>query len=171
MLRAFLAILLLFGVAAPVPAETGQAETGQAETGQAEMGRITRQSAFPVGETLDRLQAALEPAGITVVARIDHAAAARRAGLELPPTELLIFGNPALGTPLMQSARTAGLDLPLKVLAWEDAEGTVWVTYADPAALAQRHGITDRAEIIGRMTAALDRFTATATGAEPGRGN
>jgi len=92
-----------------------------------------------VKETLDRLEADLRAKGITVFARIDHAAGAASVAMALRPTELLIFGNPKAGTPLMQSNQTIGIDLPLKVLVWQDAGGKVWLTYNDPDWLAQRH--------------------------------
>ena len=132
----------------------------------AEDGLIIKQSNYPPGETLDRLQGALEKKGLTVFARIDHSAGASKAGMALPPTLLLIFGNPKMGTPLMQSSRSIGIDLPLKVLAWEDADGKSWVAYNKPDQLVGRHGITDRAEIVKKMTGALDNFTNLATQAD-----
>jgi uncharacterized protein (DUF302 family) len=127
---------------------------------------IARQSPHDVATTIDRLESALTEAGITVFGRIDHGANAAGAGLELPPTTLLIFGNPRLGTPLMQSERTIGLDLPLKALAWQDADGQVWLGYADPAALADRYAIEARQEVIQRMTGALDTFAGQAVADE-----
>jgi uncharacterized protein (DUF302 family) len=123
---------------------------------------INRQSQHDVATTIDRLQAALEEAGITVFGRVDHAANADGVDMELPPTTLLIFGNPRLGTPLMESNRSIGLDLPLKALAWEDDQGRVWLTYTDPSALAERYGIEDRQEVVRRMTGALENFTTQA---------
>jgi uncharacterized protein (DUF302 family) len=104
-------------------------------------GLITVASKWSVGETLDRLTAALTEAGLRVFARIDHARGAEEAGLALRPTELLIFGHPRGGTPLMQDRQTAGIDLPVKALAWEDEEGQVWLTYNEAAWLATRHGL------------------------------
>ena len=104
-------------------------------------GLITVASRFDVGETLDRLTAAITAAGLLVFARIDHAKNAGVVGLELRPTELLIFGNPKGGTPLMQDKQTAGIDLPVKALAWEDEHGKVWLTYNQAAWLAARHGL------------------------------
>lgn len=129
----------------------------------AESGLIIKQSAYPPSETLDRLQGVLEQKGLTVFARIDHSAGASKAGMALPPTQLLIFGNPKMGTPLMQSSRSIGIDLPLKVLAWEDAEGNSWVAYNRPEQLVGRHGIKDRGDIVKKMTGALDNFTKLAT--------
>jgi uncharacterized protein (DUF302 family) len=94
-----------------------------------------------VKETIDRLAHAVESKGLTVFGRIDHATNAVGAGLKLRPTEVLIFGNAKGGTPLMQANQTIGLDLPLKVLAWEDAAAQTWLTYNDPVWLTLRHGI------------------------------
>lgn len=126
---------------------------------QADNGLVIRQSAFGPAETLDRLQAVLDKKGLTIFARVDHAAGASKAGLALRPTQLLIFGNPKMGTPLMNSKQSVGIDLPMKVLAWEDDQGQSWVAYNRPDYLASRHGITDRPEIIEKMTGALDALT------------
>lgn len=104
-------------------------------------GLVTIASAHGVGATIDRLKAALEAKGMTVFARIDHAAGATAAGMALRPTELLIFGSAKAGTPLMQAQQAIGIDLPLKALAWEDAAGKVWLSYNEPAWLAARHGL------------------------------
>jgi len=104
-------------------------------------GLVTVRSAHSVAVTVDRLAAAVAEAGLNVFARIDHAQNAAEAGLELRPTELLIFGHPRGGTPLMREQQTSGIDLPVKALAWEDPEGTVWLTYNDATWLAERHGI------------------------------
>lgn len=124
---------------------------------------ITKKSSHSVAVTMDRLEAALKEKEIGVVARVDHAAAAKKADMTLKPTQLLIFGNPKLGTPLMQSNPQAGLDLPLKVLAWEDAAGAVWVGYTAPADLVARYQIGDRAEVVQKMTGVLDALTTQAT--------
>ena len=124
---------------------------------------ITKKSHHNVATTLDWLEAAIKEKGINVVARVNHGAAAGKAGLQLRPTELLIFGNPKLGTPLMQSNQQAGIDLPLKVLAWEDEKGQTWVGYVPPQAIADRRGIRDRDEVINKMTSALDGLTSRAT--------
>jgi uncharacterized protein (DUF302 family) len=107
---------------------------------QAADGLVEVKSAHSAKATLDRFEAAAKERGLTVFARIDHAAGAVRAGKTLRPTEVLIFGNPQGGTPLMECAQSAGIDLPLKALAWEDAQGQTWLGYNDPAWLAQRHG-------------------------------
>ena len=103
-------------------------------------GLVAVKSSYSAKETMNRLEASVTQRGLTVFARIDHAAGAAKIGKTLRPTELLIFGNPQGGTPLMECEQTAGIDLPLKALAWEDAAAQVWVGYNDPAYLAQRHG-------------------------------
>ncbi len=113
----------------------------EATAGVGDDGLITVRSGLPVPDTIERLAATVVSRGMQVFARIDHAGQAAGVGLALRPTELLIFGNPSGGTPLMQDKQTAGLDLPLKALAWEDADGAVWLTYNDPAWLARRHGL------------------------------
>jgi len=124
---------------------------------------ITKPSKHTVTVTLDRLEAGLKEKGIGIVARVDHAAAAGKAGMTLRPTQVLIFGNPKLGTPLMQSNPQIGLDLPLKVLAWEDEAGKVWVGYTAPADLVARYRIGNRAEVVQKMTGVLDQLTTQAT--------
>jgi uncharacterized protein (DUF302 family) len=109
---------------------------------------LTLPSAHRVPETVARLKALLAQKGIEVFAHIDHAAGAREVGLPLRPTQVLIFGNPKAGTPLMQSRQTVGLDLPLRVLAWEDEEGKAWLTYRRVAELARHHRVTDRDEAV-----------------------
>jgi uncharacterized protein (DUF302 family) len=111
-------------------------------------------------ETMDRLAAAVTLKGLTVLARIDHAAAAEAAGLILRPTEVLIFGNPKGGTPLMQAVQTIGIDLPLKALVWEDAAGQTWIAYNDPDWLALRHALpTGLEQPLAAMTAVLAAVT------------
>ena len=104
-----------------------------------ENGLVSVSSAFSVAETIDRLASIVEAAGFTVFARIDHAANAAPTGLKLRPTQLLIFGNPKGGTLLMQDRQTIGLDLPLRVLGWEDADGHCLLNYDEPEWLAKRH--------------------------------
>lgn len=106
-------------------------------------GLRTRRSPHAAKDTMDRLASAVQRRGIEIFARIDHAANATAAGLPLRPTELLIFGSAKGGTPMMQSAQTAGNDLPLKVLVWEDATGAVWLSYNEPRWIADRHGASD----------------------------
>jgi uncharacterized protein (DUF302 family) len=106
---------------------------------QAADGLVAQPSSRPVKETIDRFETLAKERGLTVFARIDHAAGAANIGKTLRPTELLIFGNPQGGTPLMECAQSAGIDLPLKALAWEDAQGRTWLDYNDPAYLTKRH--------------------------------
>jgi uncharacterized protein (DUF302 family) len=102
-------------------------------------GLVALKSPHTAAETMTRLEAAVKQRGLMVFARIDHAAGAAKVGKSLRPTELLIFGNPQGGTPLMECAQTAGIDLPLKALVWQDDAAQVWLGYNDPAFLAQRH--------------------------------
>lgn len=113
-------------------------------------------------ETMNRLEAAVKAKGMTVFARIDHAAGASAVGMSLNPTEVLIFGNARGGTPLMQSAQTIGIDLPLKALVWRDASGETWLSYNDPEWLAERHGLSGTEEAIGNLTSALDALAKVA---------
>ena len=127
-------------------------------------GLVTVESASSVSETIDRLAAAAEAAGMRVFARVDHAAGAAEVGMTLRPTELLLVGNPRGGTPLMQDSQTAGLDLPLRALAWEDADGRVWVTTNDAAWLAARHGLGQAsAAATSANSAGLARIVTEAT--------
>ena len=127
-------------------------------------GLTTCVSSFGPKETMDRLAATVTNHGISILARIDHAAAAAEVGLELRPTEVLIFGNPRAGTPLMQAVQTTGIDLPLKALVWRDEGATTWLAYNDPRWLAQRHAIDaglDR--IVGAMADLLAAIAKEAT--------
>ena len=127
-------------------------------------GLVVRASRFGPKETADRLAEAVTARGMTVLARIDHAAAAEKVGMNLRPTEVLIFGNPKAGTPLMQAAQTICIDLPLKALVWQDEPGRTWLGTNDPAWLARRHGIDAEAEAaISAMTAALAAVAQQAT--------
>ena len=127
---------------------------------------IEKVSAHSVEETINRLQAAVEGAGATVFARIDHAAGAAKVDMDLRPTQTLIFGNPKLGTPAMLDNQTAGLDLPMRVLAYADGEGVVHVTYHDPASFAAAHGLPADAKYITMMTGALGKLTDKAAAGE-----
>ena len=127
-------------------------------------GLVSKKSGVGVEETLDRLEAVLEKKGITIFSRVSHTAGAEDAGIELRPTELLIFGNPRLGSHFFTSRQTAGIDLPMKALAWEDADGQVWLTYNDPAYLVRRHTISDRAPLVEKMRKVLSELSAAATG-------
>jgi uncharacterized protein (DUF302 family) len=127
-------------------------------------GLITIGSAFSVPETIDRLVSGIAPLGLAVFARIDHAAGAAEIGMPLRPTQLLIFGNAKGGTPLMQDQQVAGIDLPLKALAWEDASGKVWLSYNDPTWIAKRHSLGERSEQpVKVMATGLAAITKAAT--------
>ncbi len=141
------AALSVFAVAAPARA-------------QDDLVRV--ESAYPAAQTLDRLSAAVEKAGATVFARIDHANGAESIGETLAPTQVLIFGNPKIGTAPIAAARTAGLDLPLRVLAYEDAEGKSWLVYRDPAAFAAAHSLPADHPNVKMMAGALGKLTAAA---------
>jgi len=131
-------------------------------------GLVTRLSQLGPKDTMDRLAAAVAARGMSVLARIDHAAAAAKVGLELRATEVLIFGNPRGGTPLMQAAQTMGIDLPLRALVWQDAAGATWLGYNDPCWLAERHG-ADVPASLEAMSGALAAVAAEATGEAAGR--
>ncbi|ESX82451.1 DUF302 domain-containing protein [Mesorhizobium sp. M0027] len=132
----------------------------------AKNGLITVQSSFGVAETIDRLVETVERAGLLVFARIDHAAGARNVETSLRPTQLLIFGNPKGGTPLMQDRQLAGIDLPVKALAWEDEQGKVWLSYNDAHWLAERHGLGDASRnAVAAIAAGMDKVIAAAAGA------
>jgi uncharacterized protein (DUF302 family) len=127
-------------------------------------GLTTLSSRYPTRDTMDRLLAALAKRNMTVFARIDHAAGAASAGLSLRPTEVVIFGNPKGGTALMQDRQSAGIDLPLKALVWQDADGKVLLSYNDPAWIAQRHGLgTASAGAVEAMAEALAAIAAEVT--------
>ncbi len=128
-------------------------------------GLTTLPSAHDAKSTIDRLEAEVKAKGMTVFARIDHAAGANEVGMALRPTELLIFGNAKGGTPLMQVDQTMGIDLPLKALAFEDADGKVWLCYNEPAWLVARHGASDRlTEVTQRLAAILSAVAKAAAG-------
>jgi uncharacterized protein (DUF302 family) len=124
---------------------------------------VTLPSAHGATETVERLKALLGQKKIQVFADIDHAAGAQKVGLSLRPTRLLIFGNPQAGTPLMQSQQTIGLDLPLRVLVWEDEAGKVWLTYHRPEYLAQRHQVRNHDEAVKSLGAGLAALAHAAT--------
>lgn len=129
-----------------------------------ENGMISKKSKYSVKETLDKLEAVLKKKGITIALRWDHSAKAREVGIPLRATELLIFGNPKLGSHMFTANQTAGIDLPMKALAWKDDKGQVWLTYNDPQYIVDRHKIKNRTKIKNKMAAALDKLTNIATG-------
>jgi uncharacterized protein (DUF302 family) len=127
-------------------------------------GLTTIRSSYGPKDTMNRLEAEVKAKGLTVFARIDHAAGAAEVGLPLPPTELLIFGNAKGGTPLMQATQSIGIDLPLKALVWQDASGATWLSYNDPAWLAKRHGLGHEVDpTVSALAAALNAVARTAT--------
>jgi uncharacterized protein (DUF302 family) len=127
-------------------------------------GLMTIRSSHGPKDTMDRLEAEVRAKGLTVFARIDHAAGAAAVGLSLRPTELLLFGNAKGGTPLMQSIQSIGIDLPLKALVWQDGAGNTWLSYNDPSWLAKRHGLGDEVDAtVTALAAALDALARAAT--------
>ncbi|MCU7799642.1 MAG: DUF302 domain-containing protein [gamma proteobacterium symbiont of Lucinoma myriamae] len=129
----------------------------------ADDGLVVKPSTYSVAETLDRMETIMKKKGITIFTRINHAKGAKGVGIDLEPTELLIFGNPKLGTPLMLSQPKAAIDLPLKAIAWKDKEGKVWLAYNSPDYIAKRHAINDTPAVIKKMTGALNKFSDFAT--------
>ncbi len=107
------------------------------------VGMIHLRSHYSVRETLQRLESVLHAHGLTIFGRVDHSGEAEKAGLKMRPTQLLIFGSPKAGTPMMVASPTLAIDLPLKALAWEDAAGAVWLSYNSPDYLKQRHDVPD----------------------------
>lgn len=144
--------LVFFGLAVFLVTGTAIADTGM----------VSVKSAHSVADTLDRLETLLKEKGMTVFARINHTAGAEKAGLELRPTEQVIFGNPKVGTPFIQCKQTVAIDLPQKALAWEDENGQVWLSYNEPQYIAQRHEAEDCGEVVDKISKALENF-ATAT--------
>jgi len=133
----------------------------------ADQGLVSKSASGSVAETADRLAAMLDanPA-IRVLARVDHAANAQSVNKQLSPTTLIIFGNPVLGTELMKENQMAGIDLPMKILIWQDTSGKTQMTYNDPAWIAQRHGLTTSAPVIKQMSGALNKITNKAAGTQ-----
>lgn len=154
------ALSKLAGNAAGGTADISAANAAGIEAGE---GLVSVESSFSVDETFSRLEEAVqsqEP--LSVVASVDHAANAQSVGLDLRPTRLLVFGNPMLGTQLMQEAQTVGIDLPQKFLVYENADGRVFVVYNDPYYIAARHGIEGQDEVLQKVSGALDKLATTA---------
>ena len=147
MKQAYLAALLALFSAAPLMAADGV---------------INVKSAFTVEETADRLERILNEKGMTIFKRIKHSEGAANAGIELRATELFIFGNPKVGSPLMQCEQSVAIDLPQKALIWEDIEAQVWISYNDPRYLEQRHEISGCEEVISKIEKALSGITGRA---------
>ena len=159
----YLKKLLITSVVIALPFITIQTASADGHMMKGE-GMISKKSNFSVKETLDKLEAVLKKKGIGIAVRWDHAAKANGVGIPLRPTELLIFGNPKLGSHMFTANQTAGIDLPMKALAWEDEKGQVWLTYNDPAYIVDRHNIKNRSKIKAKMTGALNKLTNVATG-------
>lgn len=134
----------------------------------ADQGLIAVESPLSPKETMDRLEKLLEQKRMTIFARIDHAAAAKSVGETLRPTEVLIFGNPRVGTKFMECGQTVGIDLPLKMLVWMDASGQVWLGYEDPVSLAARHGIS-QCPAVKKISKALAGFVEETVGQKQSR--
>lgn len=130
---------------------------------QAAEGLVNVESAHSVVATADKLESVLKDKGMTIFARIDHSAGAEKVGQNLRDTELVLFGNPQVGTKLMNCAQSVGIDLPLKALIWKDEQGKVWLSYNDPAYLAQRHSIEGCDPVLEKVSGALANFSAAAT--------
>jgi uncharacterized protein (DUF302 family) len=115
-------------------------------------GIVDLPSNHPVDQTVERLQGILQQKGVTLFALIDHSGEAKKAGMEMRPTKLLIFGSPKAGTPVMLAAPSVAIDLPLKILVWEDSQGKVWISYNSAAYLQARHGVPQ--ELLQNISAA-----------------
>ncbi len=166
-----LLFLLLAGCAAPDSEESASGDAASlplVPADSAGAGLVVMTSAHSVDSTVARLEQALTAAGpISIMARVDHAANAETANTSLRPTRLLIFGNPTLGTPLMQASPTTAIDLPQKMLVWADPTGQVRLAYNDPQYLAERHDITGRDDELQKISAALRKLARRATGSGP----
>lgn len=148
MKKILVATVMLFGLA--LPASAGE--------------MLKMPSPYDAKTTMDRLEAVMKEKGLTIFARIDHAAGAKSVDLILPPTELMLFGNPKLGTPLMLINREVGFDLPMRALAWEDADGKVWLAVTNPAELNQVYALAGADGVIDKMAAAVKALTSKALG-------
>ena len=124
---------------------------------------ISIKSSRDVKTTVNRLENTLREKGMTVFIRINHAEGAQKVGKKLRPTELIIFGNPKVGTPLMQCGQSVAIDLPQKALIWQDEAGQVWLSYNDRNYLASRHSIKECGEVIKKIEKALGNFARMAT--------
>ena len=126
-------------------------------------GIVRIKSVHSVSMTVDKLESALKSKGMTIFKRVSHSGGAAKVGLELRPTELMIFGNPRVGTPLMQCQQLAALDLPQKALVYEDQDGQVWFAYNDPKYIADRHNISGCDDVVNKISRALNNFSRLAT--------
>ena len=153
MLKKILTLSSLIFAAASLPVNSAIAADGM----------ITVKSPHDVATTVEKLVAVLESKGMNVFGQVNHGAGAKKAGLELRPTQLVIFGNPKVGTPLMLCSQSIAIDLPQKMLAWEDKDGTVYLSYNDPMHLKSRHATEGCDEVFGKVSGALGKFAAAAT--------
>lgn len=133
------------------------------QSAMAQEGLISIESPHDVVKTIDKLTAALESKGMSIFGRVNHAQNAKNAELDLRPTEVLIFGNPKIGTPLMNCSQSIAIDLPQKMLAWEDENGKVHLGWNDPMHLKARHGIEGCDKVLEMVSAALVNFAKAAT--------
>jgi uncharacterized protein (DUF302 family) len=163
LVAASVAVVATLGIFAAMQPVRGEKEPIMKSGGQIDTDLVTLPSAHSVTDTIARLKAVLAQKGIDVFAHIDHAAGAKQVGLPLRPTQLLIFGNPKGGTPLMQARQTIGLDLPLRALVWEDEEGKAWLTYSRVQDLARRHHITDNDHAVKALDDGLVGLVRAAT--------
>jgi uncharacterized protein (DUF302 family) len=162
-MAAGMAVAATLGCVALVESFRARKELNMNPSDSAEADLVTLPSAHGAVETVERLKSMLSQKKIQLFADIDHAAGAQKVGLSLRPTRLLIFGNPQAGTPLMQSQQSIGLDLPLRVLIWEDEAGKVWLSYHQLESLAQRHHVLDHDESVKALSAGLAALTRAAT--------
>jgi len=139
-------------------------------TGDAAMSReglITIRSSFDPGATMKRLEDEVRAKGLTIFAHVDHAAGASEVGMQLRPTDLLIFGAAKGGTPLMQANQTIGIDLPLKALVWQDETGATFLSYNDPGYIARRHGLDEKVKaVVDALSGVLRTIAAKVTSAQ-----
>jgi uncharacterized protein (DUF302 family) len=161
---AILAVGVTLGVFALTSRGSGTKEKSMNSNDLADVEPVTLPSSHGVSQTVERFKELLEKKNIQLFAHIDHAAEAEKVGLSLRPTQVLIFGNPKAGTPLMQSQQTIGLDLPLRVLIWEDSEGKVWLTYRRVAELAQQHHLVGHDETVKALDDGLAALARAVTG-------
>jgi len=156
-------MLAVLGACTPAP-DAGNEVAGEATVTPAnDSGIIKRTSSHSVAETMARLEQAVTGKGLEVIAKVDHAANASKAGLTLPPAMVLIFGNPQLGTTLMQASPSLSLDLPQRISVYTASDGAVMVAYNDPAWLASRHGAARQDATVAKVGVALDAFATAAT--------
>ena len=140
MKNTFMAVLLVLITSTPLAAADGV---------------ISAKSAFNVEETANRIESILNEKGMTIFKRVNHSEGAANVGIDLRATELIIFGNPKVGSPLMQCQQTVAIDLPQKALIWEDSESQVWISYNDPRYLEKRHNISGCEEVLSKIEKAL----------------